>query len=138
VVVSGVLVAGGTIGPRETGRPAAEVTGSRLTGSWVRVLAAEEAPTGDATGAWTMVLGADGAVTLVPPVAWSTEHFQPTGVYLRAGDGLRTNVFASEACAGSAGAYSFTVDHATLDLSASLDPCPLRVAVLDGRWERSP
>jgi hypothetical protein len=138
VVVGGVLLISGTFGQQALDRPATQGTESRLTGTWVRTPVAEGALSAEAAGTWTMVLGADGALTIVPPEAWSAGNFQPNGSYDRTGDGLRTNVFASESCAGEAGEYSFTVGHATLDLRASIDSCALRVAVLDGRWERGP
>ena len=137
-VVGGVLLVSGTYRQQDPARPAAQGTESRLTGTWVRTLVAGGEFPAEATGTWTMILGADGAVTVVPPEAWSVINSQPNGVYDRTGDGFRTNVFSSESCGGEAGEYSFTVGHATLDLRASIDSCALRVAVLDGRWERGP
>jgi hypothetical protein len=138
LVVGAVLLGENVIGRRDADRPATEVTGSRLTGTWMRSVVAQDPVPAEAAGTWTLVLGADGAVTLVPPEAWSLQHSQPNGVYVRSGDAFRTNVFAGESCAGEAGEYSFSVDFASLDLSASVEPCDLRAALLEGRWERGP
>jgi hypothetical protein len=138
LVVGGVLAALGTGGRPGGPDTAALPTESRLTGTWQRTLIAEDSVPADAAGTWTMVLGADGTMSLVPPEAWAAANFTPNGVYVRSGDSLRTNVFAGESCGGVAGEYSLTVDQADLDLSASVDSCALREAVLDGRWERAP
>jgi hypothetical protein len=138
LAVGGVVLALGGGGRPDGGTTAAVPGESRLTGTWVRTLVAEGSVPGEAAGTWTMVLADDGAMTLVPPEAWAVANSRPNGVYVRTGDALRTNVFAGEVCGGEAGEYSLTVDHAALDLSASVDTCPLREAVLDGRWERAP
>lgn len=138
LVVGGVLLAENVMGRGDTDRSATEVTGSRLSGTWSRSVVAEDHLPPEAAGTWTLVLGADGAMTLVPPEAWAVEHSQPNGVYVRSGDAFRTNVLAGESCAGDAGEYSFSLDHAMLDLSASVESCDLRAALLEGRWERGP
>jgi hypothetical protein len=134
VVVTVVVWAGGA--PRHQGAPASHP--SRITGTWQRTVATEQGLPAEAPGTWTMVLTSDGGLTLVAPDAWTARYGQPTGIYRRSGDALRTNVFASELCGGAAGAYSFTADLQRLDLAPSSEPCIARRAVLAGSWERAP
>ncbi len=135
IVVTAAVWAGGAA-PREQGAPASHP--SRITGTWQRTVAAEAPLPAEAAGTWTMVIASDGALTLVPPYAWTDRYGQLTGVYRRSGDALRTNVFASELCAGAAGTYSLTADLQRLALRASTEPCAARQAVLAGRWDRAP
>jgi hypothetical protein len=136
LVVVTVVVWAGAGGPRDRTAPASPP--SRITGTWQRAVVAEDSLPAEASGTWTMVLTSDGGLTLVAPDAWTTGFGQPTGVYRRSGDALRTNVFASELCGGAAGAYSFTADLQRLDLAPSSEPCTARRAVLAGTWERAP
>ena len=138
VLVAGVLVGGGLLLRRGAEGTAPPQSDSGLTGTWVRSLrAGDDVPAG-AAGIWTMVLGADGALTLVPPERWAASNSQPNGIYVRTGEDFRTNVLAGELCAGSAGTYVVDLRHSTVDLRASMEPCAVRAALLEGRWDRAP
>jgi hypothetical protein len=110
-----------------------------LTGTFTRTI-----PEGTAVvranglaGTWTIEADPDGSVRLLAPSAFPGAHAsQPFDMQP---DGLSTDAFGSDMCAGSpAGSYRWTVSGDFLLLSVVTDQCDARVVVLGARpWKVS-
>jgi hypothetical protein len=137
-VLDDIRDSGGTVPGGDTTTSVAPAV-PLLTGTFTRTI-----PEGTAVvranglaGTWTIEADPDGSVRLLAPSAFPGAHAsQPFDMQP---DGLSTDAFGSDMCAGSpAGSYRWTVSGDFLLLSVVTDQCDARVVVLGARpWKVS-